>query len=200
LALAIAWGPAVFTAMVAVGYGVGLVDREQALAGILTAVEVPAALLMAVLLFCTPFSRLTGRNYRPRRKWFGLSFLFCAVMNLVVFLFEHPISQLTRAFAIAALIALTACIPLAATSTRWAMRRLGGQRWRALHRLVYLAAGAVIAHLWLVPQDDGPAGNIIATVVYGFAILFRLPAATSRIAAKRRDLGGASLLSARSWI
>jgi methionine sulfoxide reductase heme-binding subunit len=31
-------------------------------------------------------------------------------------------------------------VPLAATSTNAMIKRLGGARWQALHRLVYLAA------------------------------------------------------------
>lgn len=45
-------------------------------------------------------------------------------------------------------------IPLALTSTAGWIRRLGGQRWQALHRLIYLAAIAgVIHYLWLVKAD-----------------------------------------------
>ena len=31
-------------------------------------------------------------------------------------------------------------LPLAATSTTWAIRKLGGKNWNRLHMLVYLAA------------------------------------------------------------
>jgi sulfoxide reductase heme-binding subunit YedZ len=45
-------------------------------------------------------------------------------------------------------------IPLAITSTAGWIRRLGGKRWQALHRLIYLAAIAgVIHYLWLVKAD-----------------------------------------------
>jgi sulfoxide reductase heme-binding subunit YedZ len=45
-------------------------------------------------------------------------------------------------------------IPLALTSTRWSIRKLGGRRWQALHRLVYVSAIAgVIHYLWLVKAD-----------------------------------------------
>jgi sulfoxide reductase heme-binding subunit YedZ len=44
-------------------------------------------------------------------------------------------------------------VPLAATSTRAAVRRLG-RRWVTLHRLVYAAGvGAVVHFLWLVKAD-----------------------------------------------
>src|SRR6266481_52550 len=45
-------------------------------------------------------------------------------------------------------------IPLALTSTAGWIRRLGGKRWQALHRLIYAAAIAgVIHYLWLVKAD-----------------------------------------------
>jgi len=45
-------------------------------------------------------------------------------------------------------------IPLALTSTASSIRRLGGKRWQALHRLIYVSAIAgVIHYLWLVKAD-----------------------------------------------
>lgn len=45
-------------------------------------------------------------------------------------------------------------IPLALTSTAGWIRRLGGKRWRLLHRLVYFAAIAGVVHYyWLVKSD-----------------------------------------------
>jgi sulfoxide reductase heme-binding subunit YedZ len=45
-------------------------------------------------------------------------------------------------------------IPLAVTSTKGWIRRLGGKRWNRLHQLVYLAAiGGVLHYLWLVKKD-----------------------------------------------
>ena len=45
-------------------------------------------------------------------------------------------------------------IPLAITSTASWIRRLGGKRWRLLHRAIYLSAIAgVIHYYWLVKSD-----------------------------------------------
>jgi len=45
-------------------------------------------------------------------------------------------------------------IPLAITSTAGWIRRLGGRRWRALHRAIYASAVAgVIHYYWLVKSD-----------------------------------------------
>lgn len=39
-------------------------------------------------------------------------------------------------------------LPLAATSTNWAIRKLGGKNWNRLHTLVYAAAVCGIVHYW----------------------------------------------------
>jgi len=45
-------------------------------------------------------------------------------------------------------------IPLAATSTNSALRRLGYVRWKQLHRLAYLAPGLAVFHfIWRVKLD-----------------------------------------------
>jgi sulfoxide reductase heme-binding subunit YedZ len=45
-------------------------------------------------------------------------------------------------------------LPLAVTSTTGWIRRMGGKKWRALHRLVYLSGiAAVIHYYWLVKSD-----------------------------------------------
>jgi methionine sulfoxide reductase heme-binding subunit len=45
-------------------------------------------------------------------------------------------------------------IPLALTSTKAWIRRLGGKRWAALHRLIYVSALCGVVHYyWLVKSD-----------------------------------------------
>jgi sulfoxide reductase heme-binding subunit YedZ len=59
-----------------------------------------------------------------------------------------------RPFITVGFAALLVLVPLAVTSTdRW-VRRLGYARWKALHRLVYGAAGLGVVHfLWRVKAD-----------------------------------------------
>jgi sulfoxide reductase heme-binding subunit YedZ len=50
--------------------------------------------------------------------------------------------------------AFTLMIPLALTSTKGWIRRLGGKRWQRLHQLIYFSAAAgVIHYIWLVKAD-----------------------------------------------
>jgi sulfoxide reductase heme-binding subunit YedZ len=49
---------------------------------------------------------------------------------------------------------LVLLLPLAITSTKGWVKRLGGRRWNRLHQLVYVsAAGGVLHYLWLVKAD-----------------------------------------------
>jgi len=51
--------------------------------------------------------------------------------------------------------ALVLMIPLAATSTAWAIRRLGGANWQRLHRLAYvIGICAVLHYLWLAKKAN----------------------------------------------
>ena len=59
-----------------------------------------------------------------------------------------------RRFIIAGLTAYVCMIPLAITSTKGWIRRLGGKRWQLMHRLVYVTGiAAVIHYYWLVKSD-----------------------------------------------
>ncbi len=61
--------------------------------------------------------------------------------------------------------ALTLMIPLAATSTAGAIRRLGGARWQWLHRLVYVIGVCGVLHfLWLAKKAN-PAPKYYAAVL-----------------------------------
>ena len=59
-----------------------------------------------------------------------------------------------RPFITAGFTGFALMIPLALTSTAGWIRRLGGKRWQALHRLIYVTAVAGVVHYyWLVKSD-----------------------------------------------
>jgi sulfoxide reductase heme-binding subunit YedZ len=61
---------------------------------------------------------------------------------------------LKRRFITAGLTAWLLMLPLALTSTKGWIRRLGGKRWQLLHRLIYFSAAAGVFHfIWLVKAD-----------------------------------------------
>ncbi len=89
-----------------------------------------------------------------------------------------------RPFVTVGFAAFLLLIPLAATSTRSAVRRLG-RRWIALHRLVYVAAGLGVVHFWWLVKKDVREPMIYAAIL---AALF----ATRLWPARRRQRKTAS--------
>ncbi|MGA7626067.1 MAG: protein-methionine-sulfoxide reductase heme-binding subunit MsrQ [Candidatus Acidiferrales bacterium] len=62
---------------------------------------------------------------------------------------------LKRRFITVGFAAFMLMIPLAVTSTARMIRRVGGRRWRLLHRLIYVSAVlGVIHYYWLVKSDE----------------------------------------------
>jgi len=56
-------------------------------------------------------------------------------------------------------------VPLAVTSTNAMIKRLGGKRWRALHRLAYVAAIAGVLHYYMQVKADVRQPLVFATVL-----------------------------------
>lgn len=113
--------------------------------------------LMAALAV-TPVHRLTGWTpIMSLRRMLGLWAFAYAAVHLGFFLWmELDLSlaalwaeALKKPFILFGMVGLLAMAPLAATSTRAAIRALGGRRWQALHRLAYLAGIAGCIHFVL---------------------------------------------------
>jgi sulfoxide reductase heme-binding subunit YedZ len=63
-------------------------------------------------------------------------------------------------------------LPLAATSTTWAIRKLGGKRWDRLHKLVYVAAVCGVIHYWWQVKP-GVLTPLTITVILGVLLAAR---------------------------
>ncbi len=139
--------------------------------------------LLVATLAVTPVRRLTGWNRLiVLRRPLGVAAFWYALLHFLVyvtidqwFAIEYIIEDvLERPFITAGFVALLLLVPLAATSTRDSIRRLGGRRWRRLHRLVYPAALLGVLHYyWLVKADTRPPLLYAAIVVA--LLLLRLP-------------------------
>jgi sulfoxide reductase heme-binding subunit YedZ len=113
-------------------------------------------------LAVTPLHMLTGINGLIKtRRPLGLFAFFYAVVHFSTFFFWDYGANLTfiwldvhsKLYIFVGLAALLILIPLAITSTRGMMKRMG-KRWKRLHQLIYPAAGLVIAHyIWSVKAD-----------------------------------------------
>jgi sulfoxide reductase heme-binding subunit YedZ len=139
-------------------------------------------ILLVLSLACTPVNSLFG--FKPAlkvRRALGLYAFLYAAIHLSVFVgldygFDPALLQdalLEKRYALVGFAAFLILLPLAITSTRGWMRRLG-QTWKKLHQSVYLAALFVIIHfVWLVKAD------IREPLMYGAVVVallaFRIP-------------------------
>lgn len=87
------------------------------------------------------------------------------------------------------MLGLLSLLPLAVTSTRGWVRRLGARTWTRLHRLAYLAGGLGCLHfLWLAKVGRRDQYVYAATLVVLLAV--RLVDASLRVARRRRHVAG----------
>jgi methionine sulfoxide reductase heme-binding subunit len=127
-------------------------------------------------LAITPLRRITGwHRLIGFRRMLGLFAFFYAVIHLAsyvafdrVFHFGEIWDDVVkRPFITAGMVAFVLMIPLAVTSTRGWIQRLG-RRWQLLHRLAYVAAAAAVLHfVWKVKV-------VVGEPVYYAAILAAL--------------------------
>jgi sulfoxide reductase heme-binding subunit YedZ len=90
------------------------------------------------------------------RRMLGLYAFFYATLHLTTYVWLssefdvgamiHDIAK--RPFITMGMLGWTCLLLLAATSTAWSIRKLGGRRWTMLHRLAYVAAMAGVIHYW----------------------------------------------------
>ncbi|MCU1235785.1 MAG: Ferric reductase domain protein transrane component, N-terminal domain [Candidatus Solibacter sp.] len=114
-------------------------------------------------LAVTPLRKLLGLPDLIRfRRMIGLFAFFYGTLHFTTYLWLDKFFDVAeiwkdvykRPYITAGFVAFLAMLPLAITSTTGWIRRLGGKRWQALHRLVYLSAIAgVIHYYWLVKSD-----------------------------------------------
>ena len=118
---------------------------------------------LLITLSITPLRKLTRQYWLIGwRRMLGLFAFFYGTLHLMTWVWldkffdmhEMLADVAKRRFITAGMTAFALMIPLALTSTKWSIRKLGGKRWQALHRLIYCSAAAgVIHYIWLVKAD-----------------------------------------------
>lgn len=111
------------------------------------------------------------------RRMLGLFAFFYACLHFTTYLVFDKVFDLheiwkdvyKRPFITVGFLAFTLLIPLAITSTAGWIRRLGGRRWRILHRAIYISAVCgVIHYYWLVKS------SVIRPIFYGVLVTLLL--------------------------
>ena len=114
---------------------------------------------LILTLAITPLHHLTHWPVWMRlRRMLGLFAFFYAVLHVAGYVgldqfFDwHAIwgDIAKRTFITVGMVVFVALIPLAVTSTNGMIKRLGGPRWRKLHRLVYPAAVLGVVHYFMM--------------------------------------------------
>lgn len=144
-----------------------------------------ALTLLLATLAITPLRRLTGWNRVIQlRRMLGLFAFAYATLHVLTYFALDQLFDLRyiaediveRPYITAGFAAWLLLIPLAVTSTRRWIRRLG-KRWQRLHRLVYPAAGLAVLHfLWLVKADTREP--VVFGILLILLLLLRVPRRT----------------------
>ncbi|MCX7316086.1 MAG: sulfoxide reductase heme-binding subunit YedZ [Hyphomicrobiales bacterium] len=128
---------------------------------------------------------LIGLAISPLRSWTGINHLIAFRRMLGLFAFAYACAHLLaylafdrlfqwgeivqdvikRPFIAVGFIAFCLLLPLAVTSTRGWVLRLGGARWALLHRLVYPIAFLGVLHDWWLVKRDLTWPLIYAVIV-----------------------------------
>ena len=148
--------------------------------------------LLVATIAITPIRWLTKWNpIITFRRMLGLfAFFYGALHFSIYFLFDRSLQFAglwediaLRPYITVGFTAFVLMIPLAITSTKGWIRRLGGARWNLLHRLVYLSAiGGVLHYWWKVKLDvtDPMVYAAIVGVLLGWRVVKAMRGRESR--------------------
>ena len=137
---------------------------------------------LLLCLTCTPIRILFGYAWPIRiRKALGLLSFSYACAHLSIYLFLDQRLDLRRVFddvvkrpfIAIGMITFLLLLPLAITSTKKMLQRLGAKRWQKLHKLVYVAAILAIVH-YTMKQKESVTTPLLHGAVLGFLFAVRI--------------------------
>jgi sulfoxide reductase heme-binding subunit YedZ len=141
-------------------------------------------------LLVTPLRRLTGWNRVIQyRRMLGLFAFFYASVHFAIYIaidqffaFDLILKDIVkRPFITMGFTAFVLMIPLAVTSTKGWIRRLG-RKWQLLHRLIYISAVCAAVHyLWKVKVMIGSPVYYAAVIaiLLGFRLVWQFRSAST---------------------
>ena len=118
---------------------------------------------LTLTMAVTPLRQISQRVWLGRfRRMLGLFAFFYGMLHFSTYLvldqffdWANIVKDISkRPYITVGFSALVLMTPLALTSTDGMLKRLGGKRWRQLHRLVYLITAAGVAHFWWLVKKD----------------------------------------------
>jgi sulfoxide reductase heme-binding subunit YedZ len=132
-----------------------------------------AITLLVLSLAITPLKIWFGwKQLHPLRKILGLyAFLYVALHLLIFVWLDYGLDLeliveaiFEKQYALVGFIAFLILLPLAITSTRWAMRKMG-KNWTRLHRWVYMAGILAVLHYILLVKNAYTSPFLYGTVL-----------------------------------
>lgn len=138
--------------------------------------------LIVATLAITPLRRLLGLPDLIRfRRLIGLFAFFYVCLHFTTYLWIdqnfdfHAIwgDIAKRPYITVGFTGFVLLIPLAVTSTKGWIRRMGGKNWQRLHRLIYVTAIAGVVHYYWLVKSDVRMPLLYATIV-GALLLYRV--------------------------
>jgi len=129
---------------------------------------------LAITLAVTPVRQTLGWNWLQKyRRMLGLFAFFYATLHLsIYFILDLELvwgdlwaDIVKRPYITIGMLAFVLLVPLAVTSTAKMVKRLGGKRWAALHRTIYLIVVLGTIHFWMAVKRD-------ITLPLTFALIF----------------------------
>lgn len=145
--------------------------------------------LLLITLCMTPLRRFTGWAWPLRiRRMLGLFAFFYACVHLSTYIWldqffdwgEIVRDIIKRPFITVGMLAFTLLIPLAATSNRFMIRRLG-RNWSRLHQLVYVIPALALLHFWWLVKAD-VREPLVYAALFLLLMLLRWPPLLRRFA------------------
>jgi sulfoxide reductase heme-binding subunit YedZ len=143
-----------------------------------------ALVLLIASLACTPLRKVFGWTWpvRARRLLGLLAFAYAALHVTVYAGLDQGLDVrailadvVKRKFIFVGFAAFVMMIPLAWTSTKGAVRRMGYVKWKRLHLLVYPAALCAVVHfVWRVKKDLSEP--LVYGAILGALLLVRVAA------------------------
>ena len=129
---------------------------------------------LLLTLAMTPLRHITGSAWPLRmRRMLGLFTFFYVCIHLQTYILldhffdwdEILIDIVKRPYITFGMLAFTLLLPLAVTSTKKMMKRLG-KRWKSLHKLIYVIAILGVLHFLLLVKAD-----LREPIIYAFILL-----------------------------
>jgi sulfoxide reductase heme-binding subunit YedZ len=149
--------------------------------------------LLAITLAISPVRKLVPQlSWLIRfRRLLGLFAFFYATLHMLTWVALYSgfdphamlIDVTKRRFIMAGAAAYLLLLPLALTSTNWAIRKLGGKNWNRLHMLIYIAAICGVIHYWWQVKP-GVLTPVDMTIVFAVLLLARPVIALARTSRK----------------